>query len=127
MAEPLGIASSVISILDLSVKIIKYAQAVKGASEDRQKLAGELELLNHVFQQLKSEEPHLSETTKRALQEPIKNLISLLDELAKKLQSGQSSSWSWPFKRGEFDEKLADIERYKSSILVLITLEIKQG
>jgi hypothetical protein len=50
MAEALGMASSVIAVVDLSAKVInscvRYAQDVSHASEDKKRLAEEVTRLN---------------------------------------------------------------------------------
>lgn len=127
MAEALGIASSIIAILELSSKIAGYAKAVGGADEERQKFACELSILEDILRRLQTKvEPNaqtqgskLSATTS-LLQAPIKQLEELLRCLEKKLPKSEDAQSSprllWPWTHEEIATTLNTTTRCMSYI-----------
>ena len=123
MAEALGIASSIIAILDLSSKIVGYAKAVSGADEERQKFARELSILEDILRRLQTKlESHGQSQSSQAINllwAPVKEMEQLLQTLEKKLpktRNAQSSRLLWPWTHEEVVSTLNTTTRCMSYI-----------
>ena len=87
MAEALGIASSVLAILEASAKIANYLKQVRDAPQERERFINELQLLDGVLRSLKEKERQCDPQTLGILQRPIRELEALLYDLALKLDA----------------------------------------
>ena len=123
MEVGLGIASSIIAIIDFSRKIINYAQAVESAEIDKQRLICELQQIKDIVERLRQRDIRAEGEKMNLLEQPIKELEQLLKGLANNLPANANTMGSrlvWPFKQKEIDGTLQAIERYKSSITVVL-------
>ena len=123
MEVGLGIASSVIAIIDFSSKIIDYAQAVKSAETDQQRLIRELQQIKDIVEGLSRRDIKAERGKMNPLVQSIQELEQLLNGVAEKLPTNVNAMGSrlvWPFKQNEIDATLEVIERYKLSILVVL-------
>lgn len=99
MAEAVGLASSVVALLDLTTKVAKYLQSVKDAPKDRQRFLAELLGISGLLARLKrsierrSFEPQeWTECTRLMVFPggPLERIQSLLMDVTKKLVPGMA-------------------------------------
>jgi Cdc6-like AAA superfamily ATPase len=125
--DPLSTTASVIAVLQLSSKVVKYINSAAGASKERKRLREELRACESILQQLKddaddSEEGKAWAETIKALESPGAPLGRLWVALCKveaKLQPKEGikkvlAELKWPFNEQEIKEIFATIEREKS-------------
>jgi len=138
MAEAIGLTASIIAILELSGKAIKYLQSVKDAQEDRKRLLNEVvnaaSLLSLLKIRLETHQDPQSglgsplETLNLLMVEdgPLYHFQSLLAHLVDKLQPDDAKGVKklrellWPFKQAEYKEIIQCLERYKTCFLIAI-------
>ena len=53
--DPLSTTASIIAIIQLSSKVVKYVSAVAGATKERKRLCKEVWVCEYILQQLKDE------------------------------------------------------------------------
>jgi len=130
MAEALGVAASIIAILQATQTIITYVRELKGADEERKKIFTEVMNLYHFLDVLNTKVPHQAQPGDiwfRTLKSfktpdgPLELIKPLLDRLTAKLKSATAfrkfgQAFFWPFQKGEVEEILNSIERQKSII-----------
>ncbi|SJL14313.1 uncharacterized protein ARMOST_17769 [Armillaria ostoyae] len=97
MAEALGIASSILTLVDVSWTIFEYLKDVKEASKERDRLSKELfglvYWLNEVTPLTDTTEPNdLWLVTMQRLSGPIVQLTALLDDLTKEFELAPSGT-----------------------------------
>lgn len=127
MAEPLGIAASIITVLELSGTVITYLSAVKGASEDRQRLLIEVSTIRGLLYSLKDvlEAPQVKDTFKAVTgmlvtpNGPLEFSRAVLKRLEARLTvvTGAAKVWKalrWPFDKAEVSDLLTTLERQKT-------------
>ena len=114
----------------LTGKIIDYVQTVRGGDSERSKLLSEVSSLQVVLSVL--DERIKTHPTSRnqllptifAQNGPLDQCIPVLRDLEMKLKppSGQRlrKKLKWPMERGEVTDKLAQIERLKSLIMLVL-------
>jgi len=138
MAEAIGLTASIIAILELSGKAIKYLQSVKDAREDRRRLLNEVvnaaSLLSLLKIRLEAHEDPRNDPSSplEALSllmvedGPLYHFQSLLAHLVSKLQPGDAKGIKklkellWPFRQAEYKEIIDSLERYKTCFLLAI-------
>lgn len=126
MAE-LGIAASIISVIQLTGTVTQYLVSVKGASRDRQKIYNELSSITSILFVLKDQADEAEhdgswDTTLRALdmpKGPLEQFQKALETLAAKLAPVDGlkklhKSLMWPFQEKEIKDILSTIERQKA-------------
>ncbi|RMJ21137.1 hypothetical protein PHISP_07993 [Aspergillus sp. HF37] len=127
MAESLGVAASIATLLDLSSKLLRYIMDTKHASDDARRLAVELRSTNKILAMLRdltqnrSEEDLIRvEGTLQALSGTLTELEKPLLRLESRLDSDKAMKWRatlvWPFHEREAREILAVVERQKTSL-----------
>ncbi|KAM0293119.1 hypothetical protein ACHAPM_011720 [Fusarium culmorum] len=129
MAEALGVASSVIAVVDLSAKVInwcvRYAQDVSYAKEDKKRLAEELTRLNLASVNARNllDGPHGSKLkASHALYLATVNSQSQLKRVEKQLaeRNGQGKAsfeaLKWPFKSKDVLSVIQDIHQCTEAI-----------
>ncbi|EXL39066.1 hypothetical protein FOCG_18314 [Fusarium oxysporum f. sp. radicis-lycopersici 26381] len=129
MTEALGIASSVIAVVDLSAKVIswcvRYAQDVSHAKEDKKRLAEEVTRLNlasvNARQLLRG--PHSSRLkASHALYLATVNSQSQLRRIESQLVEGSGQAkinfeaLEWPFKSKDVQSVIQDLDRCTKAI-----------
>ncbi|KAK0438134.1 uncharacterized protein EV420DRAFT_1651578 [Desarmillaria tabescens] len=132
MAEALGIASSIVSLLDVSHTIVKYLKDVKDAPKERDELDRELsnlaiylDTVHRLTQTAAADDPWL-ETVQR-LSGPFAQLDELLKSVKTKLEPASDGPLGkmkqrllWKFSKESVEEALKKIERIKSLVMVAV-------
>ncbi|KAH7142366.1 hypothetical protein DER46DRAFT_581782 [Fusarium sp. MPI-SDFR-AT-0072] len=129
MAEALGVASSVIAVVDLSAKVInwcvRYAQDVSHAKDDKKRLAEEVTRLNLASVNARNllDGPHgLRLKASHALYLATVNSQSQLRRIESRLigGSGQANinieALKWPFKSKDIQSVIQDVHRCTKAI-----------
>ncbi|KAH7230893.1 vegetative incompatibility protein HET-E-1, partial [Fusarium tricinctum] len=129
MADALGIASSVIAVVDLSAKVInwcvRYAQDVSHASEDKKRLAEEVTRLNLALVNARDllDGPHGSRLkASRALYLATVNSQSQLRRIENRLDGGSRQgnisfeALKWPFKSKDVQSVVQDVHQCTEAI-----------
>ncbi|KAK0430759.1 hypothetical protein EV421DRAFT_241470 [Armillaria borealis] len=119
MAEALGIASSIVSLVDVSWTIIKYLKDVKEASKERDRLSKELFGLVYWLNEVKpltdeTEPKDLWLVTMQRLSGPIVQLIALLDDLTKEFELAPSGTTEKATEPGTEKVKSRLLEKVKA-------------
>ena len=151
MAEALGIAASIISVIELSEKVVKYLDDVKGFSEEQKNIVNEITdtfaLLNRLRWRLDTYDHAEQRDWYVAAQGLVRKdgrdgallqYNACLEELEQQLSSSKESnkikhafmSAKWPFKKAKVAEILEKAERLKSLIQVALQMdqfELSQG
>ncbi|SJL14339.1 uncharacterized protein ARMOST_17795 [Armillaria ostoyae] len=131
MAEALGIASSIITLIEISHTIVGYLKDVKEAPKERDKLSKELSTLeiylgtvNQLTRIADADDPWLA-TTQR-LSGPFVQLGLLLQDLKKKLEPASDGIGKmkqrllWRFSKENVEDALKKIERIKTLVIVAV-------
>jgi len=138
MADPLGAAASILTLLDVCAKIIEYTRAVKDASSERTRLMLEVSSTKGILEALTAtvkDAETAAETWSDTIQSlnrkggPLDLLRDVLAALHDDLRQAASAKGAermsknllWPFKRKGIEEQLRVIERQKP-LLVLALL-----
>lgn len=132
--DPLSTAASVISVLELSAKVVKYINSAAGATKERKRLREELRGCGNILQELKDEADDSDEgkawlETIKALESaegPLGRLWVILGKVEAKLQPREGlgrafTALKWPFNAQEIKEIFAAIEREKSLLELALT------
>lgn len=140
MADPVGLAASVIALLQMTATAIQYVKDVKDGPLDRIRLRDELRSTTCVLEMLRdrvedsqsSEEvtlkPELLATLSAAdgplnlLQKLLQDIITKLSPLTRLKRLAQP--FTWPFTKKEVAETLAALERLKSNFNLIIQGEV---
>lgn len=122
--EVLSATASIVAILQLSDKVIKYIGTATGAKDDRKRLREEIRACGNILQQLideadDSEEGKAWSDTIKILEAPdapLSRLRAALDVVKFKLQSkdGFKKALKWPFQEKEVQKVIESIEREKN-------------
>ncbi|KAK7582831.1 hypothetical protein V3481_012129 [Fusarium oxysporum f. sp. vasinfectum] len=136
MAEALGVASSVIAVVDLSAKVIswcvRYAQDVSHAKEDKKRLAEELTRLNLASVNARNllDGPHGSKLkTSHALLLATVDSQSQLKRIERQLaeRNGQGKvsfeALKWPFKSKDVQSVIQDLDRCTKAIYLALGVD----
>jgi hypothetical protein len=121
-------AASIIAVLQLSDKVIKYIQGVSGATEDRKRLREQVRACSNILLMLRdgAEDPDEGQVwakTVESLASPLARLQKALELAAAKLQlkSSTKEKLKWPFKEKEVQKLIEAVESEKS--LLSLALE----
>ncbi|KAM0339924.1 hypothetical protein ACHAPU_010757 [Fusarium lateritium] len=148
--EGLGVAASIIAVVDLSVKVttlcLQYSKEVSSAREDVERLRNQVEHLATTMratQRLVQGDKGASLSTSQALVNSFRRCISDLERAEKKLDPDSPRNrmrryglraLKWPFKSKEIDQLLANLDRHEKTILLglqvdqtAILVEIREG
>ncbi|EWZ77335.1 hypothetical protein FOWG_18245 [Fusarium oxysporum f. sp. lycopersici MN25] len=136
MAEALGVASSVIAVVDLSAKVInwcvRYAQDVSHASEDKKRLAKEVTRLNLASVNARDllDGPHGSRLkASRALYLAAVNSQSQLRRIESQLVKGSGQAkinfeaLKWPFKSKDVQSVVQDVRQCTEAIYSAVEVD----
>jgi len=132
MAEPVGFAASIITLLQLTKDVLEYLKEAHNASHERSKLSAEIESTQNLLAQLtlKSEEAKWGDSMKvlATPRGPLNRLESTLKGLEQRLKSSDGrvkalgKALKWPFDKKETEAMIASLERSKS----LLTLALQR-
>ncbi|KAF8873561.1 hypothetical protein BD779DRAFT_1476941 [Infundibulicybe gibba] len=136
----MDVFGTVVSAIDLTVKLVGYLQAVKGAKEDRRRLLSEISALGALLQVLHGRLGNSAisgagggfsnrlviagiEEPLRKCEEALRDAVERLERLVLNVSAGKSSSFAvkmkdirWPFRQGEIRTMFDRIERLKSLV-----------
>ena len=140
--DGLSVAASIMAVLDLTAKVIKYAKEAKDASAERNRLLKDVINIKGSLHSLQShvEISDPNEPWMRAVQDltkpggPLAVYKAALEQLLEKLSPRHTdgkrtlvkrlgSSLVWPFQAGEVSEILATIERQQKLFDLAISLD----
>ena len=137
--EGLGIAASVIAVIELSAKIfsvcVEYSRTVKDATKDISRLQGELKSLQDVLEKIKQllDGPNGSRlSASLLLSETLKGCLSQLQTLQSRLSPSIPRKYigriglralKWPFETKEADKIVRQLERCKQSISLALQVD----
>ncbi|KAJ3522867.1 hypothetical protein NM208_g12684 [Fusarium decemcellulare] len=135
MAEAVGLAASVIAIINLSAKVVKlcsdYSTAVGNARADITRLQSQLNDLSRCLQgarRLLADPNSKSLATSRGLVDSLDDCKSELDQVQTRLDPGKAGkarktmrrfglcTLKWPFDSKEFSGIISNLERYNQTI-----------
>ena len=137
--EGLGVASSVIAVVELSARVaslcLQYSLAVKDAKNHITRLQGEVKSLEDVLGEVKQlldgpDGAKLSGSQK--LFKALNDCLSQLKTLDKRLKPGKSRkamsrigvrALKWPFKSKEVDKVVMELERCKQTISLALQVD----
>ena len=127
MAEVLGLAASIISVIQITGTAIQYLNDVKGATEDRTILLIEIGSTRGILDMLKNlaESEQSGEQWAMTIQSlsvpsgPLEQFSKALERLISKLKPASGmmkgvKALTWSFKKEEIKEILSTIERQKT-------------
>jgi hypothetical protein len=131
MAEPLGIAASIIAVLQLTASVIEYLQAVHDAPKDRISFLSEVSGLHHLLLALQDRVDNtnaedLWRTQVRQLgvrDGPLDQFKSHLERLVSKFgpAAGLRRRLTWKFNKAEIEGIISKIERIKMLVSLALT------
>jgi len=130
MAEVVGLAASIASLVELAFKVVGYFNAVKGGEGEKGRLRDEISSASFLLLMLKDRTspnspnaPSLQTMTALASRHgPLNQFKECLELVADKIAgcNGEGllrsavTSMSWPFKKSEITQLLASLERQKA-------------
>ncbi|PTD02375.1 hypothetical protein FCULG_00012071 [Fusarium culmorum] len=135
MAEALGVASSVIAVVDLSAK---YSQAVKNAKDDIEKLGKEVAAFRATTEELKtlidgprSQELKASQQLRFAIEDGRSRLEKLEQQLQPSTGRNRMSrfglrAFKWPFESKDVKGTIEDLERCRENISLALNIDQTQ-
>ncbi|RKL05933.1 Vegetative incompatibility protein HET-E-1 [Fusarium oxysporum] len=139
MTEALGVASSVIAVVDLSAKVfslcLQYSREVKNAKDDIEKLREEVATFQTTAKELQTlvEGPRGKELkVSQQLTSAIEDSCSRLEDLEKRLQPSTHQkrmsrfgirALKWPFESKEVKGTIEDLERYRGTISLTLIID----
>lgn len=102
--DPLSITASIVAVLQLSSKVVKYINSARGAKQERKSLREELRTCEGILQQLKdeaddSEKGQAWSATIKALEAPeapLGRLWVALNKVEERLQPQRGYKNPWP-------------------------------
>lgn len=126
MAEAVGVAGSIVAIIQLTTTVLQYIHKVRDASEERLRIHDEISSAGFLLYILKDRaENAQSEETLSTVKSlnvpsgPLEQFKAALERLTARLAPVQGlktvgKAVAWPFKKAEVKEILSTIERQKS-------------
>ncbi|PTD03442.1 hypothetical protein FCULG_00012782 [Fusarium culmorum] len=139
MAEVLGVASSVIAVVDLSAKVLslcfQYSQAVKNAKDDIEKLYEEVTTFQATIKELKTlvegprgKELKVSQQLKSAIEDGRSRLEKLEQQLQPSTRRQRMSRFGlralkWPFESKDVKGTIEDLERCRGNISLALSID----
>ena len=131
MAEPISLAASIITFLELSTSISQFIGEVKGAAKNIHTLSEDIEAMESLLLLLEQfahpRKTWLGADAKAAGNRPLEQYRRLLDLLKKKLKPLSKNrvvaALLWPFKKREIKEILDSVERQKVAFMLALQNE----
>ena len=134
MAEPVGFAASIVTLLDLTKQVLEYIHDAYHANKEREEILHEVRSTQQILLELKekSNEEKWTDVMKvvNMPQGPLQRLESALMSLAKGLKPSSSGlktagkALIWPFKKKEYQEILGSLERSKSLLALALQKDL---
>jgi hypothetical protein len=131
MADPLGIAASIIAVLQLTASVIEYLRATRDARKDRVDFLSEASGLRELLLALQNrvEESHaddlwLAQVRQLGVRDgPLDQFKSHLEHLVSKLgaSEGIRGTLTWKFNKPEVEAIISRIERLKMLVSLALT------
>jgi hypothetical protein len=128
---------TIISLIDLTKRIVQYTRDVKGANQERLKLSSEVSSVQAmllVLQDYTTEShgdgsnPRLSGISVLAIEGgPLDQCKVALEAISSHLKPspGAKKALMWPFQSGEINSHLAKVERLKTLISLLFQASLQ--
>jgi predicted RNase H-like nuclease (RuvC/YqgF family) len=139
MAEALGVASSVIAIIDLSAKVfslcLQYSREVKNVKDDIERLREEVATFKATTEQLQTlvEGPRGKELkASQQLKFAIEDGCSRLEKLEQQLQpsTGRKAmnrfgmrALKWPFESKDVEVTIQNLERCRANVSLALNID----
>ncbi|KAL7763954.1 hypothetical protein ACKLNR_005099 [Fusarium oxysporum f. sp. zingiberi] len=139
MAEALGVASSVIAVVDLSTKVfslcLQYSREVKNAKDDIERLCEEIATFQATTEELQTliKRPHGKELkSSQRLKSAIEDGRSRLEKLEQQLQPPThrkvmsrfgARAFKWPFERKDVEETIQNFARCRENISLALNID----
>ena len=139
MAEALGVAGSVIAIVDVSAKITKlcskYYKEVRDARESINNLQGRASQLKDTLERLDklvNGKDGATLKTSKPLQDSLTSCLNRLQEVVTKLEMGQSQrsmrrfgrrAFEWPFKADQLKTIIGEIDSCQGTFNLALDVE----
>jgi hypothetical protein len=131
MADALGVAASIISVLQLAQTIIKYLQEVKDASDSRESLLEEIKSAVKILETLADLDLKSEATLRRwsrtfdLLQAPLGRFSVSLSRLERRFMPSKGSAkvkdaLKWPFQAAEIKQVINSMERQKTLFVLAL-------
>lgn len=137
MADPVSITGLIFDVSRILSSLINYAKSVQSAKSDMRKLSEELFALKAILEHLSSEMPsgiskwlqpepassHTREVMAKVLQSTNEFLQSLLRDLEPPKSNFKQlkQKLRWPFTQDQVNAHLAQLERVKSWLMLVLT------
>jgi hypothetical protein len=134
--DPLSITVSVLTLLQLTEKVIKYARQTKDSPKERTRvlqeasgLVGLLITLNSLVDDCDPEDPWLRATSRLAMSNgPLEQYRCALEKLVGKIMPGDGlrkigQALVWKFTKEDISDLLLQIERVKSLINIALGMD----
>lgn len=139
MTEALGVASSVIAVVDLSAKVfslcLQYSQAVKNAKDDIEKLGREVAAFQATTEELhtlvegpRGQELKASQHLKSAIEDGRSRLEKLEQQLQpstgrKRMSRFGLRALKWPFESKDVKGTIEDLRRCRGNISLALNID----
>jgi hypothetical protein len=133
MAEALGLAPSIIALLNLTVTVVHYIENVSSGSKYRERMLSELNHIQHILNQLRDQTQTLNENNvpTEALSwlalpnGPLDQFQVTLERLLSKLKpvvgfKKFGKALVWRFQTEEIEDILSTVERQKSLFILVL-------
>jgi len=134
--DPLSITVSILTVLQLTEKVIKYARQTKDSPKERTRVLQEASGLVGLLTTLKSlvddcdpRDPWLRATSRLATSNgPLEQYQSALEKLVSKIMPGDGfrkigQALVWKFTREDVSDLLSQIERVKSLVDIALGMD----
>ncbi|KAJ7841913.1 hypothetical protein B0H14DRAFT_3457184 [Mycena olivaceomarginata] len=136
MADLVGLIASVLQLVDAVAKTRDYIQDFRNAPHEQKELVLEIQnlgpLIRKLDERISNDEAHGSDTIIQNFKDPLRQLETMLERLAKKLDSDGIKKFSgrvtWSlWGKEDVNETLGAIERFKSSLTASLGMEISNS
>lgn len=129
-AELFGLVASIVTVLDLSAKVLGCINAVKDAGNDRARCGLELANMHGLLEKLKYRAQRQESADSKAWRKTAKGLAKqdgLLDQFKRALQRlerglEKAGKFRWKFQKEEIQDILGHLERLKSYLIASLQM-----
>lgn len=130
MADPVGLAASIVGLGELALHVAsalyKFSVDVKSAPEQAERLCKELGDLQTVCRVVEETFRVEAEGLPQALDSQIAGVKQVLEGMLKRVAQEKTSGlrrFKWPFTKLENAEHIAEIERIKSTLTLIVNVD----
>lgn len=131
MAEALGIAGSIVSLVDLAAKVSKFLYEAKNTREDAKKLADEILTLSGLLEPLSTTAKAsqiLQSSDSDRMSQLVHDFRAILEQLQGELDRTRwrslKAKFTWPFKKEDTQSQIQKIERMKATLTLKLQLYV---